>query len=73
MKPDPKEPQMTRAAFQARRTISRLKEVAADADYAQRRLLEIRTGVPFTRPEERRARRPTVADLEQMFAAPHAR
>ena len=64
---------MTRASFQARQTISRVKRIAAELDYAQRRLLEIRTGVPFTRPEERRARRPTVQELEQMFAAPHAR
>jgi hypothetical protein len=64
---------MTRAALQARRTISRVKRIAAELDYAQRRLLEIRTGVPFTRPQERRAGRPTVEELERLFAAPHAR
>jgi hypothetical protein len=31
----------------ARRVISRISEIAAEMDYAQRRLLEIRTGTPF--------------------------
>jgi len=64
---------MRHAAFKARQTIGRVRRLAAELDYAQRRLLEIRTGVPLTRPEERRAGRATVEELERLFAAPHAR
>ena len=31
----------------ARRTIERIREIWAELDYAQRRLLEIRTGIPM--------------------------
>jgi len=34
--------------------IRRLKEIWAELDYADRRMLEIRTGVPITRERSRR-------------------
>jgi hypothetical protein len=39
----------------ARRIVSRAAEIWAELDHAQRRLLEIRTGIPeLTRPQGRR-------------------
>jgi hypothetical protein len=36
-----------------RRKLRRLREIWAELNYAQRRLLEIRTGVPIVTPAER--------------------
>jgi hypothetical protein len=44
---------MRTTAIRAARTARRVKRVWAELDYAQRRLLEIRTGVPFTSGENR--------------------
>jgi hypothetical protein len=52
-KSDSKEPDM-RTATRIGRKIARVKAIWAELDYAQRRLLEMRTGVPFIAPEERR-------------------
>ena len=43
----------------------RIREIWAELDYAQRRLLEIRTGVPLT---ARSIRAAEIADLETAFA-----
>jgi hypothetical protein len=43
----------------------RLRVAAADADYAQRRLLELRTGLPLTPATQRRSE---VAELEAMYS-----
>ena len=60
------EPDM-RSAARISRKIARLKRLWADLDYAQRRLLEIQTGVPFTTPEERRRSILRVRQLEYLF------
>jgi len=50
------------------RTIGRLKEIWAELDYAQRRLLEIRTGVPLLAHTERASVRRTIDELEALYA-----
>ena len=52
----------------ARRMAGRLREIAAEIDYAQRRLLELRTGVAFTPETERALARAEVAELEALYA-----
>jgi hypothetical protein len=52
----------------ARRTAGRLQQIAAELDYAQRRLLELRTGVPFTPETERALARAEIAGLEALYA-----
>jgi hypothetical protein len=48
----------TATTSRASRTTRRVRELFAELDYANRRLLEIRTGVPFgTREDLRRTRR----------------
>jgi hypothetical protein len=37
----------------ASRTIGRVRRLWAELDYAQRRLLEIQTGIPIAAPEDR--------------------
>ncbi|MCL2418157.1 MAG: hypothetical protein FWD04_02610 [Conexibacteraceae bacterium] len=41
-------------ATRAHKAIRRIREIASEMDYAQRRVLEIRTGLAFT-PETKRA------------------
>jgi hypothetical protein len=55
----------------ARRILGLLREIAAEADYAQRRLLEIRIGIPFTPETERALARAEIARLETLYAHPH--
>ena len=50
------------------RNIGRLKEVWRELDYAQRRLLEIRTGVPFTKERSATGRRGD--ELETLYRLP---
>lgn len=53
-----------------RRIVRHVREIAAELDYAQRRLLEIRTGISLT-PETERARvRSEIARLEALYAQP---
>ena len=59
---------MTTAA-RINRNIARLRELSADIGYAQRRLLEIQTGVSFTTPEERRRSVLRVRQLEHLYRA----
>ena len=53
------------------RIIRRTKAVWDECDYSQRRLLEIRTGIPFTPEGERALARAEVRELEAAFARPH--
>ena len=55
----------------ARRILRRLREIATEIDYVQRRLLEIRTGIPFTPETERALARAEIARLETLYAHPH--
>jgi hypothetical protein len=48
---------MRTTAIRTAQTARRVKRVWAELDYAQRRLLEIRTGVPLTSGENRRRSR----------------
>jgi hypothetical protein len=57
----------TASASRTGRTIQRAKELWSELDYAQRRMLEIRTGVPFITPEERRRSRLRVNQLEHLY------
>ncbi|HTX12851.1 MAG TPA: hypothetical protein VME22_29815 [Solirubrobacteraceae bacterium] len=54
----------------ARRIVRHLRETAAELDYAQRRLLEIRTGIPLTPETERALARVQIARLEALYARP---
>ena len=56
-----------RAAARIRAAASALRSAAAEADYAQRRLLELRTGVTLTETERRRRRRVEIAWLEALM------
>jgi hypothetical protein len=60
----------TSTTSRTRRTFGRAKKLWAEMDYAQRRLLEIRTGVPLSTPEETKARhdQAEVAELERLYA-----
>jgi hypothetical protein len=57
----------TESASRTGRTIRRAKKLWAELDYAQRRMLEIRTGVPFTTPAERRRSPLRVHQLEHLY------
>lgn len=50
-----------------KRTIERVKEILAELDYAQRRMLEIRTGVGFDAQPPRFRAGMTVEELEALF------
>ena len=52
----------------ARCILRRLREMAAEIDYAHRRLLEIRTGIPFTQETERALARAEIRRLEVLYA-----
>ncbi len=54
------------------RTIGQFKEVWAEFDYAQRRLLEIRLGVPML-PSERPKIAASIDELEALYALEDAR
>lgn len=46
----------THLSSKARNLIIRARRIHAELDYAQRRALEIQTGIPLLRPEQRRTR-----------------
>ncbi len=47
--------------------IGRIKSAWSEMDYAQRRMFEIRTGIPVEGPQPRRRPRPTVDELETLY------
>jgi hypothetical protein len=49
------------------RLISRLREIAGELDYGQRRALEVRTGYVFTPETERRLARAEIRRLEALY------
>jgi hypothetical protein len=63
---------MKRSPSHISRVIDRLRLAWADMDYAQRRLFEIQTGIPVAGPQPRRHRRPTVEELEALYAIEQA-
>lgn len=52
-------------------TIGRVKQIWSELDYAQRRLFEIRTGVPSTAPGKRPTDQARVDELERLYANTH--
>ncbi len=50
---------------QSKGAVRRLKRLLAELDYVERRVFEIRTGVPVRRPKISRS----VEELEQLYAA----
>ena len=50
-----------------KRTIERVKGALAEVDYAQRRLFEIRTGVPVGSADERDRPATSVDELEALY------
>jgi hypothetical protein len=50
------------------RTFATVKRIWRELDYAQRRSMEIRTGVPVLKPHERPRLRGSVEELELLFA-----
>jgi hypothetical protein len=61
---------MSPALSRLARLIERLRYAWAETDYAQRRLLELRTGIPMSggRPPATRAESEPAAELEELFA-----
>ena len=55
----------------ASHTIRRIKRTWAEIDYAERRLLEIRTGIPMTPTGERAQARVESHELELLLAREH--
>jgi hypothetical protein len=51
-----------------RRILRRLREIAAEIDYAQTRMLEIRTGLPLTPEVDEALARVQIARLEALYA-----
>ena len=51
-----------------RRIFSRVTQTWAELDYAQRRLLEIRTGIPNLTPPKRPGISQSVSELEALYA-----
>jgi hypothetical protein len=65
---DLKEPDMGMITeSRARRAIGRVKRLWNELDYAQRRVLEIKTGVPFSTPEERSRSILRVRQLDYLY------
>lgn len=52
----------------ASRTIGRIKQIWSEFDYAQRRLFEIRTGIPSIAPEKGPMARDQIDELERLYA-----
>jgi hypothetical protein len=50
------------------RTLGRVKQIWSEFDYAQRRLFEIRTGIPATAPENRPRIARRADELERLYA-----
>ncbi len=55
----------------ASHTIRRIKQTWNELDYAQRRLFEVRTGIPATPEGERAQARAESRELEVLFAREH--
>jgi hypothetical protein len=55
------------------RAIVQAKRVWEELDYAQRRLLEIRTGIPFGEDDKRARRRAEIDELEALYAGDDGR
>ena len=55
----------------ASHTIRRTKKIWAELDYAQRRLLEIQTGIPMTPEAQRAQARAESHELEVLFTREH--
>jgi hypothetical protein len=51
------------------RTINRAKEIWAELDYAQRRLIELQTGIPVGARRDARKVSRSADELERLFAA----
>ena len=56
---------LTSATSQSKGAVRRLRRLLAELDYVERRVFEIRTGVPARRPKINRS----VEELEQLYAA----
>ncbi len=52
----------------ARRVVTRVRETLAEMNYAQRRMTEIRMGLPLVEPLGRRGIAATVAELDALYA-----
>jgi hypothetical protein len=52
------------------RQITRLKEVWQELEYAQRRSLELRTGLSYDKPDPDADRRAQIQELESLYEAP---
>jgi hypothetical protein len=60
---------MNGAINQFRRAIASVRRLWSELDYAQRRALEIKTGVSLTTPGERPGFRRRMEELERLYAA----
>lgn len=58
---------MATATSGFKRMLRRLKHLWSELDYAQRRMLEERTGIPFTEPHEHFRPASTVEELEALY------
>ncbi len=65
--PERSHPMRTRTTSRAGRIFHRVKEIWAELDYAQRRTLEIRTGIPLTQ-QANPDMTASVSDLESLYA-----
>ena len=54
------------------RTIARLRDLWLELNYAQRRSLELRTGLSFEKPVRDRIRRAEIQELEALYNLPAA-
>ena len=59
---------MTQATSQTKRVVKRVNRLRSELGYAQRRMFEIRTGVPVGPREPRKISR-SVDELERLYAA----
>ncbi len=55
-------------SHRSRHLIRRVRRVLGELDYAQRRSLELRTGVPFTVRGEDAVTRAKINELERLFS-----
>jgi len=59
---------VTQATTQTKRIVKRVNRLRSELGYAQRRMFEIRTGVPVRTHEPRKISR-SVDELERLYAA----
>lgn len=50
-----------------KQAIQQVKQVWSEMDYAQRRLFEIRTGIPVTAPPKQARNKSTVDELQALY------